>query len=1353
MSFIDDLAKKAKDLASRGYTSLVGQQQAPRANPQVGNAVRTLQQQSLANPALRAQNRAKISALLSNQQVSPNSYQQFNKAVFTPSTPLEAIGQGIGTGASTFARSVISQPLQAIGGNLQAFTPTSGVGRAVTKVGNSADSTLDNTAVQAAKQHNTGVGKLADFATNTAGGIAAFGVNPAAGFAQQYSQLAAPTFKNSQDAGVDPRRTAIVANASALPGAALSTFAFRNMLNPSGKILSKGTGRIVESGISNAVQGGATQLLQNLAAQHSYNPNQSTIEGVPQAAAMGLATGAAFGGIHELSNSPKAKAAAKTVTKNTKTLFQDQPVIPPRERYLISDYADVVMGLDKTYGSGAERNLLAKQAMSAAKRAGLDITSGSQKARFERIADWLENQDMRERSQGGYIALPGRKGKPLDNTGARPQAELQAALEKAHNSGDKVAEQQIAQKLGDPAMAAQSMSPEAKQAMIASMRKGEAPTVDAVHPEDQFFQNNKPDMTPPGKQTTSPDDFLPTQGTKQVKNIDKMFRSTRSIIERQGEPGKQLGSLLQKTRDTEEMYQGELASRLPTVRSLKGKDYENFVDATQGLVEPKNPKVAQAIQEWQTTHPSIRERAVNAGLEVGDLGPNYYPHFIDYDKVFKDKNTYNEAINHIVKTGQAPDTAAAIKLLGYARDVSRNRKFGNLEASRLVDLPFYDKTPNSLVSYIQGSSHRIAQTENLGKDDSVALKLIDQAGKEGYDTEAMKNAYDVASGARKYSQTALDASGKMRGYLSTTRLGLGAITNSSQSVNTGIVTGHMRTLGSMIGQLDPKNRAFVQKSGVTADGVLNDLKTETGFVGKTLGKVTAPGFGKVEGFNRSVAAIAGKRYADSLAAKGDVNTLKKLGVEGEIGKKLTEAQQIQAARKIVEKTQFKVDPQDLPGWVDSPLGKLVAQFRTFSYSQSKFFSNEVLKPAAKGNFKPLARLAAALPVGYVLAEVKRDLNNRPEEEDKKRKAIEAFGNVGGAGLIMDVYRSMVPLNNKYLTPDRRVSMAIGTFGGPTAGSAAELVGAVSEIAQKKKLPENSANMNGKVAIKSGDGYNDATQLSRLGLRQIPIIGSRLQNTLVPYKPKDSKTPTSSGYSAATGTSNSDTGAEDALLFTKKQQEFLKLKPAEQREAAREDPELREALDKKQQLAALRKAPELLPLDISPESEQTINKFARLTSTQKKKQLDIDPKAEFQLALANFEKDKLNGNLSKVDEIKKASNLMKLRAGADFQKATRDLYSLDKSSLYELLSGDPDGKSIAEDIIKYGDTLEKAGVAKNKFRDSRGNVAIRPKEKSGGGGSKISTYSSPYSSLISARGNLSKQIANAKVGRVTLQRKV
>lgn len=808
----------------------------------------------------------------------------------------------------------------------------------------------------------------------------------------------------------------------------------------------------------------------------------------------------------------------------------------------------------------------------------------------------------------------------------------------------------------------------------------------------------------PGKQETPAPKQVPNQlpvmGTKKVPARDKVFRSTRSIIERQGAAGQELAGKVRSARDVEELYQADVLRRLPSVLKLKGNGFKNFVDATQGLAEPVNNKVAQAVKEWQAVAPEFVQRSKSAGLDVGNLGPNYYPHFVDIEKVFKDQNSYNKAVNHIVSTGQAKTPEEAVKLLTYARDVSRNRKFGNLEMQRIVDLPEYDKTPDSLRRYVQGSTRRIAQAETFGPADEKSLKLITKAGQQGYDTEAMKNAYDVAVGARRYNPATQKASQNIRKYLSTTRLGLGAISNATQNVNTGIVTGHLRTMGAMLKQLNPQTRDFVQRTGTVADAVISDLRENTGFTGKVLSKITAPGFGKVETFNRSVAATAGRDYANTLAKRGKVDVLRKLGVTGDIGKQLTEDQQIMAARRIVEKTQFKVDPQDLPGWVDSPAGKLVAQFRSFSYSQSKFFSNQVLKPLAKGNVMPAARLLAALPLGYASYEAKRRLNGRPEENNPERLVLEAFNSVGGAGLPLDIFRGLVPLNNKSLTPERRVSMAVGTFAGPAAGTVAELVGAASNAAPKIL-----------------GGVNNATQLGRFGLRQVPIIGTALQNRLLPYK---SNAAPSGSTGGATGGGTASAGNTKQLLTaafnTKEGQDFLNHTEAQKKQLAQTDPRARELYDMEQALKRSQASP-LLPQGISQPSGDILNRYARLTDQGRQQLLNNQQDAEYQLALAQYEQKKLSGTLSRTDDLRAQSNLARQQIGAGYQKDIRDLYGLNKNQVYGLISTDPNGKAIADQLLKYGDALQSAGVSTNKFRTSKGAVSFKAATTKGGTSTK------------------------------------
>jgi hypothetical protein len=830
---------------------------------------------------------------------------------------------------------------------------------------------------------------------------------------------------------------------------------------------------------------------------------------------------------------------------------------------------------------------------------------------------------------------------------------------------------------------------------------------------------------------------LPTSGVKPVRLVDKAFRSTRSIIERQGPEGQKLADMLRSSRDAEELHLAQIQKTAPTLHSLRGKDFGSFVDAVEGKVAPATPKIAKAVEEWRTVAPAIRNQATKVGLDVGDLGPKYYPHFIDFEKLKNGSSSYNRAINHLVSTGQAQDIPGAIKLLNYARDTSRNRKFGNLEASRIVDLPGYDKTPDSLRRYLQGSTRRIAHTQTFGSEDQKALNLLAKIGEKGGDVESAKNAFNIAVGAKRYGADGQKISNAIRSYNTTTRLGLGAISNAAQNVNTGIVTGHLRTLGALVKQLKPSERSYVQSTGVISDAVINDLREQAGLVGKGVSRLTAPGFQKVETLNRSVAATAGKDYALRLAQKGDEATLRKLGVKGPIqGKTLTNDQQIAASRAIVEKTQFKVDPQDLPGWASSPGGKLVAQFRTFSYNQGKFVSNEVLKPMRTGNYRPFARLLAALPVGYAVYESRRLINNRPEETNQARLGAEVFNNIGGGGLVTDIFRGLVPLNGKYVPPDRRTSMAVGTLGGPTAGAAADLVGGISDAIQRKNVP--AAGLDGKVAVaNNGDQYTDLTSLARTGLRQVPIIGTRLQNTLVPYTQPDKPVQLVPGASAAESAPVPAAVPDNGSILTgdnttpqakKNAQDATKLKKAQV------DAGLRLGGTKELDAAQTRidTAAKKFPEGLSKDSQTVLTRYAKLNTNGKDK-FNADLNNVYNLKAAQYEEKKRAGGMSNLEDYKAQQDLYRAKVQKDFSPDAVKLYGMSKAALRDYFASNPTQRALFNEVQQLDSALTGSGLQdKNKFYNGLSSTS----------GSKGSFNTAKYHVSLSAGGSAKPKVATS-----------
>jgi hypothetical protein len=173
--------------------------------------------------------------------------------------------------------------------------------------------------------------------------------------------------------------------------------------------------------------------------------------------------------------------------------------------------------------------------------------------------------------------------------------------------------------------------------------------------------------------------------------------------------------------------------------------------------------------------------------------------------------------------------------------------------------------------------------------------------------------------------------------------------------------------------------------------------------------------------------------------------------------------------------------------------------------------------------------------------------------------------------------------------------------------------------------------------------------------------------------------------------------------------------------------------------------------ISSSSKDFLGKYANMDEKARNNLFNSDNGAEYKYLQSKFENDKANGELSKAQEAKAKYSLNQAKVGSKFSKETRDYYSLNKTELYDLLSNEPNGSALADQIVSYGDALEANGLGNNKFRDSKGNVVIAPKARGatssgkGGGRGKTSVPSTSVSSnAISTAGSLNKKVAGSKV---------
>lgn len=578
---------------------------------------------------------------------------------------------------------------------------------------------------------------------------------------------------------------------------------------------------------------------------------------------------------------------------------------------------------------------------------------------------------------------------------------------------------------------------------------------------------------------------LPSLGETKRTGFSQAWKRARDVIGSQGQAGAELAQKLKDWRDTSERMAGEWYHRMPTVRSLDKSEFDNFVDVAEGKATAVSPKVQKAADEWRAVSDEVYQRGQAAGVEVAGKITDYFPHTFE-PGTFTGKG-WSDAVKNLVDTGQAKDDVEAAQILRRMTDTRRNRRYSNLEMEREANLPGYRRTRDVIPLHLQNAANRIAQVETFGNGDAEALKLLNRIGDEGYDAATAQRLFDRSVGAAKDDDFARAVSQGVRTFVTTSKLGLSALTNVGQNVNTATVGGIGRTLANVPKALSQDGREYALKLGVTLDGVIKDVRENTGTAGGLVGKFTAPGFNAVEKFNRTLAVHTGLAYADEMAAKaaaGDraaAGALSKLGLNPRDvianGGQLTEDDLATAARSFVERTQFKVDPQDLPGWASTPLGKLFFQFRSFSYNQTAFLKREIIDPLLQGDPKPLMRFAAAgLLVGGGITEAKNAVQNRPSEQDTAKRIVQYYNAVGGAGIAQDLVKGIIPIGGKNLPVDRQVTLAISTLLGPAVGTAAEHYAGVVQATR-----------------------GDVKPLGRALLRDLPIVGPTAQNTLLPYQ--------------------------------------------------------------------------------------------------------------------------------------------------------------------------------------------------------------------------------------------------------------
>ena len=542
-------------------------------------------------------------------------------------------------------------------------------------------------------------------------------------------------------------------------------------------------------------------------------------------------------------------------------------------------------------------------------------------------------------------------------------------------------------------------------------------------------------------------DVIGEKGKKVYEDLlENAILSGQKGLKRQGIWGNWIANKLHYVRDMREMRTGTAVSTMSkATKGLSKSEINQLVNAQDLGEEITSPKVQKAFdvidqldrevaREIQSLGGTLRRtvkkkvKGPNGKSIIKDVEievpwepmKNHYPHVHDFAEMMSSSKAQERAIAHLMKSKQyGTKQEARLGLTKYIRK-NMHRRAGNLEYSRMINMPGYEKNPLiAWEKYFKSAYGRLEELKAFGKGDvklKYAIQRIEKAGG--------NSAYADAVASRQLRITTDEVGGKQwmgaaKNLATVTKMHLSALTNMQQQAQIIAVSNMAQYKRGLEAAFTEEGMDFAIRSGTILNSAIEDI-TRQG-IGASLSGGTylkKVGFSTIERGNRIVATLTGREMIKDffrLAKKNPSNKeyrreILKLGFNPDkLLKKaaLSEDDLLLAGRNLTERTQFLVDAIDLPQITQSPWGKFMLQLKTFAIKQTEFMVDEVIKEAVlHKNPKPLIKVTLAMAaIGEPVQDIKALIKMQDRKyalDDWRRYAENAIG--GGAfGILQDIH--------------------------------------------------------------------------------------------------------------------------------------------------------------------------------------------------------------------------------------------------------------------------------------------------------------------------------------------------------------
>ena len=584
----------------------------------------------------------------------------------------------------------------------------------------------------------------------------------------------------------------------------------------------------------------------------------------------------------------------------------------------------------------------------------------------------------------------------------------------------------------------------------------------------------KPVVTPVTT-PTEPTTKTPAIPSPQKQGFMQIVGRTETNLRSSGASGVELADKLKTSNRNQGYIRGNYDfNYLEATRKLTPEEKINFAKSLDGTATPLSEKVAIAVEKQRANDRNIAQLAQSGGLQTRDsigrthpFSPleNYYPHK-PTEEAFTLMETPKGIENiaaKMVEEGKVKTVAEGVDIINkYIKPASMGIRSPNLRISRQYDLPseFIEWNPDKVLpAYGERAASDLAFAKQFGAKGEGAKALIEGIRQSGGDYQYAQNTLDAISHGVQATEPVKAVASVATALQTVAKLPLAVVINLWQGiVNSAVYKGTLRHLiKDTQAARSQAGHDFALKSGVIEHS-LSDISALTESVGtskwtkfarKLLGDTRFTGS---ERFNRVFSANAGKSLIESETIKLLKNPsdalarrhLKRLGINpDEVIRQggVTEQQVMEGAYEFVHQTQYGAGVLDRPLWASHPLGKVVFQFKQFSYGANNFIIQSVVNEAKKGNYGPLmAALTVPVIPGMISKKAKDTIRgNQPKEQGLIRDAIEIYANGIGIGIFYDAVVSAT-----YGT-----GSVMGFMFGPTAGMVGDVGGAIGQGSPKK----------------------------------------------------------------------------------------------------------------------------------------------------------------------------------------------------------------------------------------------------------------------------------------------------------------